>query len=238
MGPAGQLWSTANDLCRFAVFLMDGDDRVLSAGTLAGMRVPASGPDNDGWDSGYGLGLQSLRSDGRLLYGHAGSMPGFVAALWVSPADGIGAIALANSTSGPDTNAIAADLIGVVADHEPRMPARWQPLPEADEALLALTGLWYWGPRPFTLRVLAGRAIELAPAGGKGRGARFRAEPDGTWTGLNGYYAGETLRVVPGPDGAAGHLDLGTFVFTREPYEPGAPLAAQPDPDGWRSGLQ
>jgi hypothetical protein len=24
-------------------------------------------------------------------------------------------------------------------------------------------------------------------------------------------------------------------VFTREPYGPGAPLAARPDPDGWRA---
>jgi hypothetical protein len=37
----------------------------------------------------------------------------------------------------------------------------------------------------------------------------------------------------------ADHLDLGTFVFTRQPYGPdGAdvPLAARPDPDGWRAG--
>jgi CubicO group peptidase (beta-lactamase class C family) len=238
MAPAGQLWSTADDLCRFAAFLMEGDDRVLSAGTLAGMRAAASAPPEDSWESGYGLGVQSLRTDGRLLYGHAGSMPGFLTTLWVSPADGVGAIALANTTSGPDTSAIAADLIGIVADHEPRIPARWKPLPGVDEALLALTGLWYWGPRPFVLRLLAGRGIELSPAGGKGRASRFRAEPDGTWTGLDGYYAGETLRLVPGADGAADHLDLGTFVFTREPYEPGGPAAARPDPDGWRSGLE
>jgi hypothetical protein len=238
MAPAGQLWSTADDLCRFAAFLMDGDDRVLSAGTQAEMRVPAAAPGEDGWDNGYGLGLQLFRQDGRFLYGHAGSMPGFVAAVLVSPADGVAGITLANTTSGPETMAIAADLIGIVADHEPRLPARWEPLPEADETLLALTGLWYWGPRPFTLRLLADRGIELSPAGATGRGSRFRAEPDGTWTGLDGYYTGETLRLVPGADAAPGHFDLGTFVFTREPYEPGAPLAARPDPDGWRSGLE
>jgi hypothetical protein len=63
--------------------------------------------------------------------------------------------------------------------------------------------------------------------------------PTGTWTGLDGYYKGETLRVVPGPDGRADHLDLGTFVFTRQPYGPDGrdvPLAARPDPDGWRAG--
>ena len=29
MAPAGELWSTAADLCRFAAFLLEGDDRVL-----------------------------------------------------------------------------------------------------------------------------------------------------------------------------------------------------------------
>jgi hypothetical protein len=60
--------------------------------------------------------------------------------------------------------------------------------------------------------------------GGQGRGTRFHVEPDGTWTGLEGYYAGETLRVVRRADGSAGHLDLGSFVFTREPYDPQEPV--------------
>jgi hypothetical protein len=30
--------------------------------------------------------------------------------------------------------------VSIVADHEPRLPDRWTPLPEADQALLALTG--------------------------------------------------------------------------------------------------
>jgi hypothetical protein len=85
------------------------------------------------------------------------------------------------------------------------------------------------------LRLRADRAVELSPAAASGRASRFRAETDGTWTGLDGYYAGESLRVVRGEDGAVDHLDLGSFVFTREPYEPGAPLAARPDPDGWRA---
>jgi CubicO group peptidase (beta-lactamase class C family) len=235
MAPAGELWSTAEDLCRFAAFLLDGDDRVLAPSTLAEMRAPASPPGDDAWASGYGLGLQLFRQDGRTLYGHSGSMPGFVATLCVSPDDGIGGIALANATSGPDIGSIAMDLVRIVADNEPRLPPRWKPLPDLDHDLLALTGLWYWGPRPYALRLHADRALELSPVAASGRASRFRAEPDGTWTGLEGYYVGETLRVMRGPDGAADHLDLGTFVFTREPYGPGAPLAARPDPDGWRA---
>jgi CubicO group peptidase (beta-lactamase class C family) len=235
MAPAGELWSTAADLCRFAAFLLDGDDRVLAATTLAEMRVPAAPPGDDTWAGGYGLGLQLFRQEGRLFYGHSGSMPGFLCTLCVSPDDGIGGIALANATAGPDISAVATDLVMIVADREPRAPARWKPLPEADPALLALTGLWYWGPRPYALRLLADRGLELSPVSGGGRASRFRAEPDGTWTGLDGYYTGETLRLMPGADGKAGHLDLGSFVFTREPYGADAPLAARPDPEGWRA---
>ena len=83
----------------------------------------------------------------------------------------------------------------IVAEHEPRIPARWKPLPDVEAALLALTGLWYWGARPYLLRLLADRGLELSPVAGRGRASRFRAEPDGTWTGLDGYYAGETLRL-------------------------------------------
>ena len=234
MAPAGELWSTADDLCRFAAFLLDGHDRVLAAETLAEMRTPVAPPGDDIRDGGYGLGLQLFRLSGRLFFGHGGSMPGFLATLCVSAANGVGGIALANATSGPDIGAIASDLARIVADNEPRLPARWKPLPEVDQALLALTGLWYWGPRPYVLRLLADRGVELAPVSASGRASRFRAEPDGTWTGLDGYYLGETLRVVRGPDDVVDHLDLGRFVFTREPYDPGAPLAARPDPEGWR----
>jgi hypothetical protein len=85
------------------------------------------------------------------------------------------------------------------------------------------------------LRLLADRGLELSPVAGRGRASRFRAEPDGTWTGLDGYYTGETLRLVPGTDDTVDHLDLGSFVFTREPYDLDAPLAARPDPEGWRA---
>ncbi|MGO4420204.1 serine hydrolase domain-containing protein, partial [Streptomyces sp. MCAF7] len=242
MAPAGQLWSTAADLARYAAFLMDGDERVLSSRTLAEMRAPAAAPEDADWDAGYGLGIQLTRHDGRVLIGHTGSMPGFLAALWASPEDGLAGIALANATSGPMLGTAAADLVRIAAEHEPPMPAPWRPLPEADPELVALTGPWYWGPTPFLLRLRPERGLELRPLNGRGRGARFRAEPDGTWTGLDGYYAGETLRVVRGagggPYGGADnvHLDLGTFVFTREPYEADGAVPGGVDPQGWRPG--
>src|SRR5258705_9215290 len=147
-------------------------------------------------------------------------MPGFLAPLSVSPADGVGGITLANATWALDIAGIAIALVRIVADTEPRLPDRWQPLPEVDQALLALTGPWYWGPRAYVLRLVADRGLELGPATGRGRTSRFRAEPDGTWTGPDGYYTGETLRPARGPDGPVEHPDPGPFAFTREPSGP------------------
>jgi D-alanyl-D-alanine carboxypeptidase len=236
MAPAGQLWSTTADLCRWAVLLTRGDPAVLAPETLAEMRRPASEPDGDDWTSAYGLGLQVRRQDGGVLHGHTGSMPGFLAALWVSEADDLAAVVLTNATSGIPIGTLAADLVGIVAEREPRLPEPWRPLPEADPELLALTGPWYWGPSALVLRLGADRALELTPVGASGRGSRFRAEADGTWTGLDGYYAGEVLRVVRGEGGAVSHLDIGSFVLTRAPYEPGGTIPGGVDPGGWRAG--
>lgn len=225
MAPAGQLWSTAGDLARWAAFLTAGREGVLSAATLEEMRRPAAPPETP--DAGYGLGLQLSRYGTRRLSGHTGSMPGFLATLWVSPQERVGAVVLANATSGPQVDAIAADLLAITADSEPVLPPAWRPADSLPPELLELAGPWYWGTSAYAMRVDADGGLSLGPLNGQGRGTRFHVEhdgPGGTWIGLEGYYAGERLRPVRRPDGALSHLDLGSFVFTREPYDPSAPV--------------
>ncbi|UYQ63255.1 serine hydrolase domain-containing protein [Streptomyces peucetius] len=234
MAPAGQLWSTAADLCRFAAFLAEGNDLVLGAESVREMRTPSVPPEEGEWNATYGLGLQIVRSEGRTLVGHSGSLPGFLAGLWVSVEDGVAAVALANATSGPPVATVAADLVRIVADAEPRIPEPWRPLPEVDQGLLALTGPWYWGTYAYGLRLVSDGGLELEPLRGGGRRSRFRSCAKETWTGLDGYYAGETLRVVRRDDGSVSHLDLGSFVFTREPYEPGDAVPGGVDAAGWQ----
>ncbi|MGW0546884.1 serine hydrolase domain-containing protein [Streptomyces altiplanensis] len=235
MAPAGQLWSTTADLCRFAVFLAAGDEKVLSAGSVREMRTPAAPAGPGEATGGYGLGMQIVHSGGRTLVGHTGSLPGFVAGLWMSVEDGVAAVALVNATSGVSAPAVAADLIRIVVEAEPRIPEPWRPLAEVDQELLTLTGPWFWGTSSYALSLGADRALELQPLRGSGRGSRFAARPDGTWTGLDGYYLGETLRVVRREDGSVSHLDLGSFVFTREPYEPADVVPGGVDEGGWQA---
>ncbi|MFK0233631.1 serine hydrolase domain-containing protein [Streptomyces vinaceus] len=234
MAAAGQLWSTTGDLARFAVFLARGDERVLSAESVREMRTPAAPPEPGVAEFGYGLGMQLTRAGGRSLAGHTGSLPGFVAGLWLSEADDVAAVVLANCTSGLPAATVAAELVGIVADAEPRFPQPWRPFRQADPVALELCGPWYWGTSPQVLRLKADGLLELAPMGATGRAARFRPESDGSWTGLSGYYAGESLRAVRREDGSVSHLDLGSFVFTREPYDTQAPVPGGVDPQGWR----
>jgi CubicO group peptidase (beta-lactamase class C family) len=236
MAPAGQLWSTTGDLARFASFLTHGDDRVLTAQTVREMRTPAAPAEAADVVDGltYGLGLQIQSRDGRLLVGHSGSLPGFLANLTVSVEDDVAAVVLTNCTSGPPLSLVGADLIRIVAEAEPRIPEPWRPMSDVDASVLELTGPWYWGTHAFALRLTADGAVSLAPLSGGGRRSRFRVNSDGTWTGLEGYYAGETLRAVRRPDGSVSHLDLGSFVFTRRPYEESAPVPGGVDPAGWR----
>ncbi|QFZ75385.1 serine hydrolase [Streptomyces fagopyri] len=236
MAPAGQLWSTTGDLARFAAFLAEGDDRVLSAESLREMQTPAAPPEAEGLAPGdaYGLGLQVLHRSGRILAGHSGSLPGFMAALLIGVRDDVSAVVLTNCTSGPRPLTLAADLVHIVAEAEPRIPEAWRPASEIEPSVLELAGPWYWGTQGYALRLTADGMVELGPLAGVGRSSRFRPNDDGTWTGLDGYYTGEPLRAVRRPDGSLSHLDLGSFVFTRQPYDQSAPVPGGVDPEGWR----
>jgi CubicO group peptidase (beta-lactamase class C family) len=226
MAPAGQLWATAADLGRLGAFLLGDTGDVLSPDTLEEMTLPAGvDPSSPGWSS-YGLGVQVQRADdGRVLVGHGGSMPGFLAGLWADREDGTAALVLANTTSGLD-HGLTAALLDEVREREPRIVDAWTP---SDPPVpLDLLGPWFWGPSPYVLRALPGGLLHLGGLGRPGRTSRFRPGPDGTWVGLDGYFAGETLRL----DGTA--LTLATFVFTRTPYDPAAPVPGGVDPGGWR----
>lgn len=221
MAPAGQLWSTVDDLGRWAHFLHAGNPEVLSEGARAAMRIPRAVFDLPGepWSSAYGLGLQIFNDGGRRRYGHGGSMPGFLAALRIED-NGDAAIIMGNTTAGL-SSALADELLDLVAEHAPQDPPVWT-ADAAQTELLDVTGTWYWGPAPFELRTAAEGGLELRPHG-YGRGSRFRSDGADRWIGLDGYYLGETLRPIRVGDRVQ-HWDLASFRLTRTPYDPEADL--------------
>ena len=225
MAPAGQLWATAADLARFAAFLLGDTGDVLAPATLEEMALPFGVDSAADGLSAYGLGLQVVRSGTRTLVGHGGSMPGFLAGVFVDREAGDGALVLRNATSGTD-GGLVPDLLDLLATHEPPLGAPWAPAPAAVD--LDLLGPWYWGPAPYVLTLRPDGMLHLGGLGRPGRASRFRDRGDGTWVGLDGYWTGEVLRATPDL------LVLATFVFTRTPYAPDQPVPGGVDARGWR----
>lgn len=233
MAPAGQFWSTVTDLSRWATFLAGDTADLLSADTLAEMIQPLVVDDTPGdpWTAAYGLGVQLWNIDGRRYLGHGGSMPGFLAFLRVDTDSGDGVVGFTNTTTGL-SRGFGSLLLDTFTAAEPIPPEPWQPQPTPAE-VLELLGHWYWGPALFELRALPDGWLNLGPAGSGSRASRFRPAGDGSWVGLDGYYAGEPLRVVRRADGSVRHLDLASFCFTRVPYDARADVPGGVDPAGW-----
>lgn len=224
MAPAGQVWSTVGDLATYAAFLIDGDPLVVSAERLAEAFAPWSGDPDSGLDYAHGLGFQLVPGGSGTLVGHSGSMPGFLATCFVDRVRRVGAVALSNATSGLDTRHAARRLLETLETCEPTMPPAWQPNPEVPTAFAELLGVWHWGATMHVFE-LEGQALVVR----KGTDEVFRfGLADGRIVGLSGYQAGEELRVARNPDGSVNHLDLATFVFTRLPYDPAAPIPGGP----------
>ena len=144
-------------------------------------------------------------------------------------AAGDGVVLFTNTTASTATRSIIDELLDTLARHEPAPVQAWSA--GGDPALLELVGTWHWGPSTVTATV-AGEHLVLGEPG-SGRGARFRPTGADQWLGLDGYYAGEPLRVVRRGDGSVSHLDLASFRFTRTPYDPQADVPGGVDERGW-----
>ncbi|MDG5777400.1 serine hydrolase [Haloarculaceae archaeon H-GB1-1] len=73
---AGGILSTAPDVAGVVNDLFNG--RILDEATLDAMRTFVDAPDEDvTTQEEYGLGLRHLRIDGKDLYGHTGTIPGY-----------------------------------------------------------------------------------------------------------------------------------------------------------------
>ena len=154
-------------------------------------------------------------------------MPGFVAGVFVDAEARFGAVWAANTTYGGDRG-LLGDLLKIVREAEPPVPEEWAPAALPEGITQELLGTWNWGPNSFVLQARGDGLIELVVPGRKGRESRFSRDGD-DWVGLDGYFAGERLRIDP----AGGHLWLATFVLTRAPYDPDGPIPGGVDPRGW-----
>ncbi|MER7250254.1 serine hydrolase domain-containing protein [Kribbella sp. NPDC000426] len=210
MAPAGQLWSTIEDLARYASFWIDPVHEILSRDTVEEMAAPVASDPREGLTASYGLGLRLIADDPHLLIGHTGSMPGFLAGLFVDRVRRIGAVTLGNATYGRVAS-LAPDLLRILTTYEPPLTQEWVPEPNLAQGT-DLLGQWYWGNTPLTISVSAG-ILQLTG----GLTTRLSPlEPD-LYLGRDGYLAGEKLHVIR-TGNTISHLNIATFILTRTPY--------------------
>ncbi|KGN39187.1 serine hydrolase domain-containing protein [Knoellia subterranea] len=243
MAPAGQLWTTVDDLARWAAFLGGRVEGLLSAETLAEMVEPHHVVDEPGqaWTGAHGLGWQVWNVAGARLAGHGGSMPGFLAMQRVhldasggdgpAGAAGDGVVLFTNTTASPALKHLPGTLLRTLRELEPAPVQPWVAAGSSD--VLELAGTWHWGAATETVRFVGEHLVLGTP--GTGRGSRFARVGDGLdeWVGLDGYYTGEPLRVLRRADGSVSYLDLATFRFTRTPYDSDADVPGGVDEHGW-----
>lgn len=214
MAPAGQLWSTADDLVRWGAVLAGGHPDVLDPATAEEMRTLAAIVDPDQWTLGTGLGIQLNRVGERVYCGHSGSMPGYVACLAVHPESGYATATFANCYTGARVTTLAHNALSAILDtaFEPIEP--WRPTEPAPPELAPITGRWWWMGTEITI---ASRGGNLVDVDGDQVATLEPVAPD-VWRYVDGADRGELLQVLRDPDGSVAALDIRTFIFTRDPW--------------------
>lgn len=217
-GAAGWLWSTTGDLARWADFLCTGADGVLARSTLDEMARVQTMVDDVSWSIGWGLGLELIRRGDRVLVGHVGAMPGFLAAVFVHRERRTGAAVLMNTGAGASPDTLALDLAEAALDLLPESLAPWTPDEGAPADAAPLLGPWWTEGEVVLLRWREGRLQAELVDGPAGRSVSV-LEPDGAdrWRVVEGRERGEVLRVVRDADGAPTKLYFATYPMLREP---------------------
>jgi CubicO group peptidase (beta-lactamase class C family) len=214
---AGQMWGTVRDMARWASFLADPDEAVLAKKSVEEMRTVQTIDDHVRWTGGYGLGLMLLRDGERILAGHGGSMPGFIAGVYVSPTDKIGTAVLTNSSTAA-LGDLLKKLVATTVERWPVPPEPWRVEEPPPDDVVPLLGIWFMEGDQFTLRWRDGALEARFPDDPEWKpSAVIRRESGDRWRVESGWEQGEALRVERDAEGNVVRLVLAGYPVTREP---------------------
>jgi CubicO group peptidase (beta-lactamase class C family) len=214
---AGQLWGTAADICRWGAFLADPDEAVLASSSAEEMRTVQVIDDHERWLSGYGLGLGLRRDDDRILAGHGGSMPGFIAQLMFSAKDKVAAAVLTNESEAA-LGELSLALVRTTIEEWPVAPEAWRIGEPPPDDVVPLLGIWFMEAARLVLRWRDGKLEarfdgipEWQPS------SIFERETDDRWRTVSGPEHGEALRIQRDADGSITQMVWAGYPVTREP---------------------
>jgi len=206
---AGGLWSTVGDLCRWGAWLRDRES----------MQLLQAMADQESWLYGSGLGLLLHRRGDRVLYGHDGAMPGFLASLACSRQEDVQAAVLTNaSTPGGPVVELALRLADRAIELHPREPALWRGEAAPPTEIEELLGIWWSEGSQFVFTWRDGRLeAQLAGASVRAKPSVFEQLGAGRFRVASGRERGELLEVVRDEAGEVAKLYWATYPFTRDP---------------------
>ena len=211
---AGQLWSTVEDLGRWATFLARGAEGVLAAKTNEEMWFPQVMYYPHDWVLGWGLGLMLYNQGGSIYGGHGGAMAGHLAGVYIDRKTQTGAAALTNSGTRGDMDLFAISLVAKAKELWPEPIETWRPEQEPPAEVRAILGRWWSEGNEFVFwwegGALQAKVVGTAP----GRGETTFERDGDAWRAAAGRERGERLRI----DGD--QLIWSGYAFTRaqEPF--------------------
>jgi CubicO group peptidase (beta-lactamase class C family) len=218
VAPAAQLWSTASDLARWALFLADPDPRVLAAGTVEEMCQPLTVTDAEQWATGWGLGLILSPQGGRVMHvGHDGAMPGFLAGAYFRRGQRAAAAVLGSSSTAGNVCATPHPLIAASLTEDPPAIEPWRPGEPAPPSLAGALGRWWSEGSEFVFSWRAGHLEARAAGAAADRPpAVFAVEGADRLRVVSGRETGELLELTRDADGRIILMRWATYRVTRD----------------------
>jgi CubicO group peptidase (beta-lactamase class C family) len=213
---AGDLWSTPGDLCTWGAWLRDQEP-------MHAVQIMA---DPCQWLLAWGLGLQLHRRGDRILYGHGGAMPGFLAGLACAREEDVQACVLTNgSTPGAAVEGLALALADRASELHPREPSLWHPGEAPPPEIEELLGQWWTEGTQIVLSWNGGRLeARLVAAPARVKPSVFEQVATDRYRIVSGRERGERLNVLRDEQGAVTKLLMATYPLTRAPetFGPGS----------------
>jgi CubicO group peptidase (beta-lactamase class C family) len=218
VAPAAQLWSTAADMAKWALFLAEPDPAVLAASTVDEMCQPLTVVDPDQWVAGWGLGLILVPQGERVMHvGHDGAMPGFLAGVYCRRGKKIGAAVLGSSTTAGAVVAAPHTLLAASLEHDPIAIDAWTPGEPAPEEFASVLGRWWSEGSEFIFSWRNGHLEARAVAAAADRPpAVFGVESPDLLRGVSGREVGERLELTRDDAGSVVLMRWATYRLTRE----------------------
>ncbi len=226
--PAGALYSTPEDLAKWAGFhLSDEDHPVLSAGSRHEMReLQDRSPDGQG---GVAMNWMVEKIGDATMFRHGGGVPGYLTDFGVLPELGVGVIWLTNTWqfAGAPGRMIAEIVAGVVDEREVEPDASDQQpahgavrlASEPPAELAALTGIYLFDHESIVWCEWHDDALTLRLSDGEDRpGGRVKLEPQpkpDEFTMLGGPFTGDALSFERDSAGEVIGARWGAFLVRR-----------------------